>query len=482
MTSSSLWLHPPKESWHLTWLHYIQNQEFNWSTTCIVLLVMVCWMCLFSPLVNVIYSLIVSDSMTIILMECSLLIIFYMILIIRFIMLLKHTKHYPGLNLHVKYSVRQTIGQCICQKCSCIPRGSGELKTMIFIMILYCCLASFTVIMIPFTNELTTSIYWDHNTINSNEYLKKLRDKFGELGWYIEYMCENINPDYSAILSNMNDAQQELFELLTKYAINLQIFKERTKRLPPIYSRGHKKFVTFKQFGNNIISRKTEILSQHDESHPYLDPRLETSISGLAENEKFLCHYIRFVEESLFVDIVATICMIIIQYCICIFSEWKFVILGNNYKNENYWVGMILMAFILHLVLIVVTQFVPQWKNAQMNKYLILNLDPRTRHWGIINLSHWKGKSISYTDIIRSYLIQTFCCNRKLSSYIEFELYCHNISHFVDMINNCCITVCGKGNIGYVSKDVCVIIIQYMPKMNEKEFLLLLKNSNKLRY
>ena len=112
---------------------------------------------------------------------------------------------------------------------------------------------------------------------------------------------------------------------------------------------------------------------------------------------------------------------------------------------------------------------------AQINKYLILNVDVRIRDLRIDEYS------ISYKDILRSYVTQAFYYNRKLSSYIEFQLYCCNITHFADMINNCCIQMYGKGNIDYISFDVCMIIIQYFPKIDETELLPLLKTSRRLQ-
>ena len=49
------------------------------------------------------------------------------------------------------------------------------------------------------------------------------------------------------------------------------------------------------------------------------------------------------------------------------------------------------------------------------------------------------------------------------------------------MINNCCIEVYGKGNIDYISLDVCMIMIEYFPKIDETELLPLLKTSKLLQ-
>ena len=263
MTSTNLWLNLPMESWcliQLHGLHYVQFQDLNLGATCFICIVMVCWVVLFSPLIHVVYSLIVSDSIVTILVECLLLMIFYLILIVRFIMLLKHSKQYPNLDLRIKNSARFIVGKHLCRNCRCMTQrcfrmckvGPGywyQLELMIFLAFAYGCIASLTVIMIPFTNDLYSGIS-GHGT-----YLRQLRYKFGELGYYIEYMCQNANPDHSEIVRHMNDAQRKLFGLLTKYAINLQVYQARTKRLYQLKPKD-KIFDSFEQFRNGIVSQQ----------------------------------------------------------------------------------------------------------------------------------------------------------------------------------------------------------------------------------
>ena len=400
MTSTNLWLNLPRESWCLTQLHDVEFQDLSLGATCFICIVVLCWMVLFSPLIHAVYSLIVSDSIVTIFVECLLLTIFYMILIVRFIILLKRSKRYPSLALRIKSSARYTIAKRVCQSCRCMTRlcfrmckvEPGywyELELVIFLAFAYGCIASFTVIMIPFTNDLTSPFSRFYGRSSYERYLKPLRNKFGELGCYIEYMCQNANPDHSEILRNMNDAHHEFFGLLTKYAINLQIYKARTTRLYHLKAKD-KTFGSFEQFCNRIISRQK------------IDYGDELSVTNANTSHD----YVEFMQESLLADIIATIGMIIVQYCICIFSELKFIVPGINY-NDNYWIVMIItiiMSFILHIVLIVTTQMIPKWKTAQMNKYLILNLDRKIRVDTMINIRY----SIGYKDIMRSYVTQTF--------------------------------------------------------------------------
>ena len=49
------------------------------------------------------------------------------------------------------------------------------------------------------------------------------------------------------------------------------------------------------------------------------------------------------------------------------------------------------------------------------------------------------------------------------------------------MINKCCVQVYGKENVGYISLDVCTIVLDYIPKADHIELLPLLNKSSLLK-